>query len=444
MSLLNQIEPGLLSGAVHIVRNLRENHFSALFAGGVVRDLLLERRIADIDIATSAPPEAIERLFEHTIPVGKQFGVVIVVTGTANYEVATFRKDETYNDGRHPSSVSFTVANIDALRRDFTVNALYLDPETGEVLDFVGGREDLEKKLIRTVGDPDRRFDEDKLRLIRAVRFACDLGFEIEEGTFQQICSRANEIDQVSQERIRDELIKILIGPAPDRGLQLLFDTGLLNGILPEAAAMSGVEQPPEFHPEGDVFVHTKLMLSLSENPSPELALGILLHDIGKPPTFEIRGRIRFDGHAEVGAELAAAICRRLRLSNELADTVVELVRDHLRFMNVREMRQSTLRRFLSKGNFADHLELHRLDCLGSHQDLSNYEFCIEKLGEFAQEPIRPEPLINGHDLIEMGLRPGPLFSDILTAVEDRQLEGEISTREEALKWVRKNWLESP
>ncbi len=441
MSWSNQVDPSLLEGALRIVRLLREAGHQACFAGGAVRDLILGRAVSDIDIATSAEPALIESLFPRTIPVGRQFGVIVVLEGPHQYEVATFRRDLDYTDGRHPTGVAFAGAAEDARRRDFTINALFYDPERDEVIDFVGGQEDLERKIIRTVGDAAARFDEDKLRLMRAVRFACQLEFSIEASTYHELESHAGEIVQVSSERIRDELLKILTGPEPSRGLELLLDSGLLRAFLPEVAAMSGVAQPPEFHPEGDVFIHTCLMFRLAGRLHTTLALGILLHDVGKPPTFKVAERIRFDGHADVGADMAAEIGRRLRLPRETIRDVVDLVRNHLKFMHVREMRESTLKRFLRKENFPDHLELHRLDCLASHGDLTNHEFCLRKLDEFSREVIRPKPFLNGHDLIEAGLEPGPLFSRILGELEDRQLEGEIGSREEALDWLRETWL---
>lgn len=440
MALLERIEPNLLSGALQIVRALRSDGFEALFAGGLVRDVLLGREVSDIDIATSAPPDRIEELFPHTIAVGKEFGVIIVVINSVNYEVATYRKDSEYLDGRHPSKVVFTEVREDALRRDFTVNALFLDPESKQVIDHVNGLRDLEMRVIRTVGDPSLRFIEDNLRMLRAVRFACDLDFEIDKATYIELKKRASEILRVSWERIRDELLKILTGRAPHKGLDLLLDTGLLKQVLPEVSAMVGVEQPPQFHPEGDVFIHTRLMLEMAQHPSETLALGILLHDVGKPPTFQVKERIRFDGHAEVGAGMAEAICRRLRLSKEKQARVVSLVKEHLRFMHVKEMRESTLRRFLRRDEFDEHLKLHRLDCLASHKDLTNYDFCVAHLKGLAEETMRPEPLLNGHDLIEMGFKPGPIFGQILTALEDRQLEDLIGSREEAMEWVRENW----
>ena len=442
MELLESADPGLLRGALTVSRRLEEQGHQAYFAGGAVRDLLLGKAIADIDIATSAAPDVVEDLFPQTVSVGKQFGVIVVVLDQTNYEVTTFRSDSGYADGRHPSRVVFSDARQDALRRDFTINSLFLNPETGEVIDYNRGRDDLERRLIRSVGKPEQTLEEDKLRILRAVRFACQLGFEIEAGTYLHLSRFADQLRRISWERIRDEVLKILTGPDPSRGLKLMFDTGILKTILPEVAVMDGVAQPPQFHPEGDVLEHTRLLFSLSRSRSQTLALAILLHDVGKPPTFTIRERIRFDGHAELGAEMAGTICRRLRLSNEKVDGVVDLVKDHLRFIHVKEMRESTLKRFLRRGNIDDHLELHRLDCLASHGDLSNYDFCCGKLLELSQETLRPARLINGHDLIELGLDPGPLFSEILNSVEDRQLEGSLISKEQALDWVETHYLE--
>lgn len=443
MSLQKWVEPLLLKGALAIIDRLHDNGHEAYFAGGAVRDLLLRKDITEIDIATSALPDEVEGLFAKTIPVGKAFGVVVVVEGSSNYEVTTFRKESEYRDGRHPSSVEFTDAQSDVQRRDFTVNALFLIPADEQVIDYVQGQEDLERRLIRTVGSPDHRFSEDKLRILRALRLACQLGFEIEEETYHQVQRFAPELTQVSWERIRDELLKILTGPDPSRGLNLLLDSGVLERILPEAAAMAGVEQPPQFHPEGDVFVHTCLMFELAGKLTDTLALGILLHDVGKPPTFTVKERIRFDGHVEQGARMAEDICRRLRISNDMTEPVVDLVKNHLRFIHVQEMRESTLKRFLRKENFDEHLELHRLDCLASHGNLTNYDFCKEKQEAFTLEQMRPKPLIKGQDLIDLGMKPGPVFSEILDALEDLQLEGHLTDKEESLDWVREKYLTS-
>ncbi len=450
---LESLDPELLEGAKSIVRRLDSAGHQAVFAGGMVRDLLLDRPVSDIDIATSALPEQIEALFDKTVLVGKQFGVVIVIVRGRPYEVATFRQEGAYSDGRRPDSVSFTNIEEDSRRRDFTVNALFLDPRSEEILDFVGGRADLEARLLRTVGDPRKRFAEDRLRLIRAVRIACDHDLQIDAETWEAVRAAAAEVRAVSWERIRDELLKILKGPDPDRGVGLLLDSGMLRTLLPEVADMEGVEQPPEFHPEGDVLTHTRLMLRIArprrqdefdtqvapaQAPWDEtLALAVLLHDVGKPPTFQVRERIRFDGHDELGARMSEEICARLRLPSDLTSEVVELVRDHLRFINVPQMREAKLKRFLRRENFHRHLELHRLDCLSSHRDLSTFFFCLEKLHELSLEQLRPQPLLNGHDLIALGLEPGPVFSEILGGLEDEQLEGRITTREEALQWVK-------
>ncbi len=436
--LLKNLEPELVKGANRIVSLLREAGHEAYIAGGAVRDLLLERPVDDLDLATSAPPDTIEKLFSETIPVGRQFGVVIVVQNSIHYEVTTFREEGDYSDGRRPDGVRFVDARTDVQRRDFTVNGLLLDPFSGEILDYCEGRSDLREGTIRTIGDPALRFGEDKLRLLRAVRFAGQLGFQIEKETWRELKRQAPQIGRVSRERIRDELLKMLMGENPGPGLNLLLESGLLEVMLPEVAALVGVQQPPEFHPEGDVWTHTCLMFSLVKSPSATLALGILLHDVGKPPTFSVRDRIRFDRHAEVGAEMAARVCQSLRLSNQQLHTVVELVRQHLRFMHVQQMREAKLKRFLRQDDFTEHLELHRVDCLASHGDLSAYQFCQRKLAELSQEEIRPLPLVTGHDLIDLGLQPGPVFGELLARIEDLQLEGRLGSRREALEWVRK------
>lgn len=437
-SLFKNIDPVLRKGASHIVKILRSQGHKSYIAGGAVRDLLLDRPIGDLDLATSANPNTVEKLFPVTIPVGKQFGVIIVVENSVNFEVTTFRKEGNYSDGRRPDGVSFVEAHTDVKRRDFTVNGLFLDPFSGEILDYCNGQRDVRERIIRTIGSPSRRFREDKLRLMRAVRLAGQLNFQIEKETWTVLQKLAPEIKQVSRERIRDELLKILTGGNVTRGLNLLRESGLLNVILPDVAALEGVRQPPEFHPEGDVWTHTCLMFSLAENPSETLALGILLHDVGKPPTYLVRDRIRFDRHAEIGAEMTSHICRDLRLSNRQCQTIVELVRQHLRFIHVQQMRKAKLKRFLRQEDFSEHLELHRLDCLASHGNLSSYEFCLQKLEELSEEKVQTQPLLNGHDLIDLGLKPGPIFSDLLTQVEDRQLEGLIQSHQEALDWVRK------
>ncbi len=426
--------------ARRIVEKLRLHGHEAFFAGGWVRDFLLRRPAQDVDIATSARPEEVLRLFPRATAIGAQFGVVQVRSYRRAFEVATFRSEGSYLDGRHPSSVTFSGPREDALRRDFTVNALFYDPIAGKVIDFVQGKPDIRRRIIRTVGAAQNRFKEDRLRLMRAVRFACNLDFQIEAQTWAAILELAPGIQLVSHERIRDELLKILTGRAPGGGLDLLHESGLLVQILPEVEAMRGVAQPPEYHPEGDVFVHTRTALDLLRKPTAVLALGTLLHDVGKPPTFSVKERIRFDGHVELGARMAGEICRRLRMSNEETDQVVDLVLHHLRFMSVHEMRESTLKRLFQKPNFPDHLELHRVDCLSSHGDLTAYLYCKRRYDEFTNAPPPPPPLIKGQDLIDAGYRPGPLFREILNAVEDLQLEDHVHSREEALEFVRRTY----
>ena len=406
-----------------------------------MRDYLLKRRrFKDIDIATSAPPDSVIQLFPGAIPIGRQFGVVQVRIYGRPYEVTTFRREGPYLDGRHPSEVTFCGPEEDARRRDFTINGMLFDPVSERVIDYVDGRSDLHRKILRTIGNAQDRFEEDRLRMMRAVRLACDLDFAVEADTWEAVKRLSLRILDVSTERIRDELLKILTGPAPDRGLALLQESGLLRAILPEVEAMRGVEQPPEFHPEGDVFVHTRLALGLLRKPSAVMAMGTLLHDVGKPPTFAVKDRIRFDGHMETGMIMAGEICRRLRMSNQETEQIVALVQHHLRFMNVMEMRKSTLTRFLRIPHFEDHLELHRVDCLSSHRDLSYYRFCMQALKELRNSPEPLSPLISGVDLIAMGYRPGPRFREILEAVEDLQIEKQLYTPEEAREYVKKTF----
>jgi len=426
--------------AVEIVKVLREAGFRAYWAGGSVRDLVMGHEPQDYDVATDARPEQVMELFPRTVPVGVSFGVVKVIENGFEFEVTTFRSDGRYIDGRHPAEVHYSDDREDAARRDFTINGMFYDPLKKEIIDYVEGRRDIAGGVIRAIGDPHERFEEDKLRLMRAVRFAARFGYVIEPKTEAALRDLAGQIQQISAERIRDELKKILTGPSPSDGISLLIETGLLKKILPEVLAMAGVEQPKEFHPEGDVLTHTLLLLKNLDHPSFELALAALLHDVGKPATFSIRDRIRFDNHCEVGARMTEAVCGRLRLSNEQTERVTDLVRDHLRFKDVRQMRESTLKRFLRQPYFSDHLELHRLDCLASHGDLTNWEFCKKKLAELGPEEIRPKRLLTGDDLIAKGYRPGPLFSKILTQLEDAQLEGTIKTRDEALEWLRREF----
>jgi putative nucleotidyltransferase with HDIG domain len=421
-----------------IVARLCEQGARAYYAGGCVRDSILGRTPNDYDVATDARPDQILRLFPDARQVGAHFGVMLVSREGAEVEVATFRSEHSYDDGRHPSQVKFeTDPRLDVQRRDFTINALLQDPLTGEVLDFVGGRADLDAKLIRAIGDPEVRFAEDHLRLLRAIRFAAVLGFEIEPGTMMAIRRMAKLILDISAERVRDELSRILTEGDVRRGFELLRESGLLVQVLPEIAALEGVAQPPQFHPEGDVWTHTLMMLSHLRAPSLTLALGVLLHDVGKPPTFRIAERIRFDGHMEVGARMAIDILTRLRFSSDQIRQVERLVADHLRFKDVKQMRESTLKRFLRQPHFDELLELHRLDCLASHGWLDIYEFVQSKLSELPPEHLRPVRLVSGNDLIQAGYEPGPHFQQMLREVEDAQLEGRIHTREEALAKLR-------
>jgi poly(A) polymerase len=431
--------------AVEILRTLRDAGHEAFLAGGCVRDTLMGNEPADYDIATSATPDRVMNLFRRTVPVGAQFGVVLVISGGEEYEVATFRSDEDYADGRRPQRVVYTDAKQDALRRDFTINALFYDPVSDEVIDYVDGRRDIERKIIRTVGNPLERFQEDRLRMVRAVRFAARFDFRIEQSTLDAIKKFSLNITQVSWERIGDEVEKILTGPNRGRALQILADTSLLKQILPEIHSMIGVRQPEVHHPEGDVFEHTKLALDNLHPPeggqlSGVLAFATLLHDVGKPPTFEIADRIRFSGHEVVGGKIAERVCRRLKLSNEKRKKVVDVVTNHMRFIHAREMRESKLRKMLQRETFLDELEMHRADCVASHGSLEIYDFLKEKFGSLPEEEIKPPPLIGGQDLIDLGFSPGPLFGEILRTVEEMQLEGKLASKEAAIEWVKMNY----
>jgi poly(A) polymerase len=457
--------PDAKKHAAAIVRTLRERGHQAYFAGGCVRDLLLGREPADYDVATDATPQQTMQIFPQTLAVGEQFGVVLVpatsgATGAPStssgqalarqgerrniaVEVATFRSDAGYSDGRHPDEVRFTQdPREDVQRRDFTINGMMLDPATNDILDFVGGREDLKAGIVRAIGDPNRRFAEDKLRMLRAVRFAARFDYKIDPATMTAIQELAPKIHQVSCERVREELTMMLTEGRASRAFALLDASSLLPEVLPEITAMKGVEQPAEYHPEGDVFVHTLLLLGkLPPNCSKTLAWGALLHDVGKPPTFRVApDRIRFDGHVEVGVKMAAEICRRLRFSNDETDQILALVANHMRFADVRRMKQSTLKKFLRLPAFDEHLELHRLDCLSSHGQLDAYDYSREQLQSIPPEAIRPTPLITGRDLIEAGYEPGPRFKEVLTAVEDAQLEGRLASREAAMEYVRREF----
>jgi poly(A) polymerase len=429
--------------AEQVCATLRHRGYQAYLVGGCVRDLELGREPSDYDVCTDARPESVQELFPHSVAVGAKFGVILVVEDGAEVEVATFRSDIGYSDGRHPDRVVYADSpKDDVCRRDFTINGLLMDPVTREVLDFVGGKADLQSGIVRAIGDPRTRFSEDKLRMMRAVRFAARFGYQIEPATFDAAQALATQITQVSFERIREELTKLLTEGAARRGFEFLDKTGLLAIVLPDIVRMKGVEQPPQYHPEGDVWIHTRMMLEmLPSNCSLTLAWGVLLHDVGKPPTFApAKGpgsRIRFDGHVEVGARMAESICRALRFSNEDRDQIVALVANHLRFKDVRQMRQATLKRFVRLPKFEEHLELHRLDCLSSHRNLEAYDFVQRFLAETPPEQVRPPRLVTGEDLKAMGIRPGPQFKVILHAIEEAQLDGQFSDRESALQFAR-------
>ncbi len=428
--------------AIRIVRRLRNAGHEALFAGGCVRDRLLGRTAHDIDIATSAHPEEVQCLFPRTVAVGAQFGVVVVWESGWEFQVATFRSDGAYIDGRRPESVTYTTAGGDALRRDFTINGLFFDPLQNRILDYVGGEADMKAGIVRCIGEPGERFGEDKLRLLRGIRFAATLGFQIEPSTWDALRSQATEILAVSAERIRDELVKIFLHPSRVRGLDLLDESGLLEILLPEVAKTKGCEQPPDFHPEGDVYVHTRLMLSLlPPTVSLPLVFSVLFHDIGKPPTLfrDETGRLRFNGHESVGATMAEKLMSSLRFSNAETEATVVGVKNHMAFKDVQNMRVATLKRFLARATMDDELELHRVDCLSSHGLLDNYHFLLARREEFSHAPLIPEPLITGKDLIALGWTPGPDFKKFLDAVQVRQLEGGLASREEAINWVKSN-----
>ena len=425
-----------------ICDTLRRSGHQALLVGGCVRDLLLRREPADYDVATDATPDRVMQLFPESIAVGAQFGVILIVRENIKVEVATFRSDLGYSDGRHPDRVLYaTTPKEDVQRRDFSINGLLMDPETGEVQDYVGGQLDLKARIIRAIGEPERRLAEDKLRLMRAVRFAARFGFDIEPATLSAIRRHAREVNNVSAERLRDELTKLLTEGAARRGFELLDSARLLQMVLPELAAMKGVQQPPQFHPEGDVWIHTRMMIEqLPAGTPPTLAWGVLLHDVGKPPTFKSAAqtgdRIRFDNHVEIGVRMAEQICQRFRFSNEDTDQILALIANHMRFKDVEQMKPSTLKRFVRLPRFEEHLELHRLDCLSSHRRLDSYRYIQEVLAATRPEQIHPPRLITGDDLKNMGYAPGPLFSEILRSVEDAQLEGQINSKREAEEFV--------
>ena len=429
--------------ATAIVAWLRAAGHQAYFVGGCVRDLLLGRLPKDFDVATSATPDQVLTLFEKTFAVGAHFGVVLVCSEEIVTEVATFRSDGAYSDGRRPDAVRFSTSpEEDVKRRDFTINGMMLDPANDSVLDVVGGMQDLNAGLIRAIGDPSERFAEDKLRMLRAVRFAARFTFDLEPATAKAIEQLAPAVSQVSYERVRDELTRMLTEGQARRAFEMLDATGLLAQVLPEVVRMKGVAQPPQYHPEGDVWVHTLLLLDgLPADCPSALAWGALLHDIGKPATFRVApDRIRFDGHVETGIHIAEAICRRLRFPNHETEQILSLIANHMRFADVRKMKESTLKRFFRLEHFDQHLALHRLDCLASHGSLELYDFARQRFETLPQEQVRPQLLLNGRDLIEAGYQPGPQFSQMLAAAEDAQLEGTIHTREEALAVIKEKW----
>lgn len=424
---------------------LKEAGYVVYCVGGSVRDRLLGLETSDIDLCTDAPPARLQELFPGSLEVGAHFGVVIVRGEGAEVEVATFRSEHSYRDGRHPEAVYLETDPMkDVLRRDFTINALLEDPFSGEVLDHIGGRADLDAKLIRAIGEPRARFAEDHLRLLRAVRFAARFSFEIEPETFAAMREMAAAIERIAPERVRQELTRILAEGGARRGLELLDSSGLLHHVLPEVERLKGVPQPPDYHPEGDVWTHTLLVLETLGPSEPALAWAALLHDIAKPETMSIADRIRFHGHAEKGAILARQILSRLRASNELIDSVASLVGAHMRFQDVPKMGEAAFRRFLRLPHFEDLLLLHRADSLGSRKGLGTLDQIARRRATLTEADIRPAPLLNGDDLIELGYRPGPDMGEILQALEEEQLEGRLRTREEATNWLRRRFPPAP
>lgn len=427
--------------ALQIIKRLREHGYQALYAGGYVRDMLLKRESSDIDIATDAKPDVVESLFEKTLAVGKAFGVIVVVIDGHEIEVATFRADGDYSDGRRPNSISFCSMEEDAKRRDLTINGMFYDPIEDKIYDSVQGMEDLQAGIIRLIGNPEERIAEDKLRMLRVIRFAARFDFKIDFRTMQAVRDHAEEITQVSIERIADEIIKILRAGNFRKSLNWLKLCGLLDKILPEISALRGVDQPPQYHPEGDVFEHTVIALeNLPKDASDEVRMGVLFHDSGKPSTMTIEDRIRFNGHDLKGKYITEEALKRLKFSNAFIERVSALVENHMKFMHAPNMRTSRLKRFLALPYFEEHLTVHYADCMASHKGLENYEFILSKLNTFKPEEIRPPKILSGKELLSMGFKPGPLFKTILTEVEDRQLEGSITNTEEALSYVRETY----
>jgi len=434
----------LRATAQSVTQRLIDAGYTALYAGGCVRDSLLSQAPKDYDIATSATPEQVKTLFPKADSIGAHFGVMLVKKNCSHFEIATFRNDGSYHDGRRPESVTYSTPEEDALRRDFTINGLFEHPLSGEIIDFVNGQADLSSRKIRAIGDANQRFSEDALRLMRAVRFACVLDFEIETDTLAAIKNNSHKLQQISIERVRDEFNKILLSPNRAKGLELLRETNLLSHFLPEVLELIGCEQPPQWHPEGDVYQHTKIMLHmLKEKPSLELVLSVLFHDIGKPATYtysQEEDRIRFNGHDAVGADMTEEILRRMRYPNQTIEATQAMVANHMNFMHVRQMRTAKVKRFLARPHIQDEMELHRVDCASSNGITENYDFLREKEQEFANQPIIPQPLLKGSDLIELGYTPGPHFKNILTAIQTEQLEGHLNTTEQASAWVQRHF----
>lgn len=430
--------------ALSCISILRNNGFKAYLAGGCVRDMLLGIEPMDYDIATDAKPDQIGKIFKEAVLTWGHLGVVILPYRKNRFEITTFRGDGEYDDARHPVNVVFTNEQEDAQRRDFTINGIFYDTENDKIIDYVNGQEDLKNGIIRAIGNPEDRFNEDHLRIIRAIRFAARFGFCIEKDTYNAILKYADKIETVSNERIYMELTKILVAENAVAAFELLFETRILEKILKEVHALKGVRQPPEFHPEGDVWDHTMLMLrNLGKTDKPVLAWAVLLHDIGKPATYMETDRIRFNEHSRIGSHMASDILRRFHCPNKDRETIISLIDQHMKFMAVKEMRLSTLKRFLRQDDFDLHLELHRLDCISSHSKLDNYDFTIRMIKELAKETadLKPKLLVNGDDLIELGFKPGPLFKDILRSIEDEQLEGNLVDRENAIDWIKKRYL---
>lgn len=433
--------PNLKAAAHRIAHRLSDAGHTTYFAGGCVRDSLLGKEPKDYDIATSATPDEVQTIFPHSNAIGAHFGVILVKEAKFPFEIATFRHDGSYNDGRRPESVTFSTPEEDSQRRDFTINGLFQHPQTGEIIDFVNGQADLKTKTLRAIGTASDRFKEDALRLMRAVRFATVLDFEIEPSTWDAICSNAPLLAQISAERIREEFVRTLTAPSRARGFEIFTDSGLMHHIVPEVYDLIGCEQPPQWHPEGDVYEHTRIMLGMLHDPvSPELALAVLLHDIGKPATFTLDAaddRIRFNGHDRVGAEMAETILHRLKCSNSTTEDVCAMVGNHMNFMHVQQMRTAKVKRFMARPTFEQEMELHRVDCGSSNGLTDNYDFLRAKAEEFAAEPLIPPPLVTGKDLIDLGLTPSPAFKEILGRIQIEQLEGRLSERGAALAWIQ-------